>query len=132
MKFACLVYIDESRMAAMTPEEGQRLTDATIEEDWALRRSGRLILAQPLQPPQHAVTLRVSGGGIARSDGPFAETKEHLGGFFLIEAETIDEAVKIAGESAILPYGSIEVRPFLEQTHSETGEGRPEAAPAVP
>lgn len=129
MKFACLVYIDESRMAAMTPEQGRALTDATIEEDWDLRRSGRLILAQPLQPPQQAITIRAARSGVARTDGPFAETKEHLGGFFVIEARDINEAAEIAGASAILPYGAIEIRPALEQTHSQTGEGRPEAAP---
>ncbi len=125
MKFACLVYIDEALMAAMTPEEGRKLTDDTIEEDWQLRQSGRLILAQPLQRPETAVTIRLRGGTLAATDGPFAETKEHLGGFFLIEAKDIAEAQAIAAESAILPYGSIEIRPFLEQTHSVTGQDRP-------
>ena len=125
MKFACLVYIDAARMAAMTPEQERKLIDDTIEEDWQLRESGRLILGQPLQAPETAVTIRLRNGKLAATDGPFAETKEHLGGFFLIEAADIAEAQKIAAESAILPYGSIEVRPFLEQTHSVTGAARP-------
>lgn len=127
MKFVCLVYIDEAKMSGMTPEEDKQLTDETIREDWELERSGKLILSQPLLQPQFARTLRVSGEGVTATDGPFAETKEHLGGFFIIEAADIEEAMAIAGTSVILKYGSIEVRPTLEQTHSVTGEGRPKA-----
>lgn len=126
MKFVCLVYIDEPKMAALTPEEGRRLTDATIAEDWDLRDRGHLIFAQPLQPPERAVTLRLLDAKLTSTDGPFAETKEHLGGFFVIEARDMAEATAIAGESAMLPYGSIEIRPCLEQTHSESGIGRPQ------
>ncbi len=126
MKYACLVYIDAVAIGALTPEEDRKLTDDTIAEDWDLRRRGHLIFAQPLQPPETAVTLRLRNGALSNTDGPYAETKEHLGGFFLIEARDLGEAIRIAGESAILNYGAIEVRPFLEQTHSETGERRPE------
>lgn len=127
MKFACLVYIDKAKMAAMTPEEGKQLTDDTIEDDWRLRREGRLILAQPLQEPSDAVTMRLGEAGISVTDGPFAETKEHLGGFYIIEAADMAEARRIVQSDPMLKYGSIEIRPALEQTHSVTGEGRPDA-----
>jgi len=123
MKFVCLVYIDQHKMDAMTPEEGRHLTDATIEEDWALRQAGKLVLAQPLREPPTAKTLRADG---VVTDGPYAETREHLGGFTIIEAESMAEALALSRQSPILRYGSIEIRPVLEQTHSESGEARPQ------
>ena len=127
MKFACLVYIDDAKMAALTEAEGKKLTDDTIESDWQMRREGRLILSQPLQEPSAAVTVRVGEAGISATDGPFAETKEHLGGFYVIEAADMAEARRVVETDPILKYGCIEIRPTLEQTHSVTGEGRPEA-----
>lgn len=124
MKFVCLVYIDPQKIAAMSPEEDRQLIDATIEEDWQMRRDGRLILSQPLDEPFTGKTLRSDG---SVTDGPFAETREHLGGFFIIEAKDMAEALELS-KGAILKYGSIEVRPVMEQTHSQTGVGRPELA----
>jgi len=126
MKFACLVYVDESLIGALSPQEGKQLIDESVDYDWRLRDSGHLILAQPLETPATAVTIRVRGGRMSSTDGPFAETKEHLGGFFLIEARDMDEAVALARTSPMAAMGAIEVRPFLEQSHSETGQGRPE------
>ena len=127
MKFVCLVYIDKAKISGLTPEEDKQLTDDTIEDDHRLRREGRLILAQPLREPETAVTLREDGAGVvSATDGPFAETKEHLGGFYIIEAANMDEAKKIASTDPLMKFGSIEIRPTHEQTHSVTGEGRPE------
>jgi hypothetical protein len=126
MKYACLVYVDESLIAALSPQGGKRLIDESVEYDWGLRNNGYLILAQPLQMPETAVTIRVRSGKMSSTDGPFAETKEHLGGFFLIEARDMDEAIALAKTSPMAAMGAIEVRPFLEQTHSETGQKRPE------
>jgi len=125
MKFACLVYIDEEIAGRMTPEEHTALTDTTIEHDWSMRRAGQLILGQPLQDRQHAVTIRGRGGRVTRTDGPFAETKEFLGGFYLIEAPDLAAAIAIVESDPMNAMGSIEIRPFLEQTHSVTGERRP-------
>jgi hypothetical protein len=125
MKFACLVYIDESIAGRLPPEEGEKLKDNSIEFDWRLRNTGQLILAQPLKSPETAVTIRGRSGRITRTDGPFAETKEFLGGFFLIEARDLDEAIRIVESDPMTEMGSIEIRPFLEQTHSVTGQGRP-------
>jgi hypothetical protein len=130
MKYACLVYVDDGAMGALSEAERKTLTDESIGFDWDVRNSGRLVLAQPLDSPKTAVTVRARGGRISRTDGPFAETKEFLGGFFLIEADNIDEAVKIAERSPMTRTGCIEVRPFLEQTHSETGKGRPSFKPS--
>jgi hypothetical protein len=126
MKFMCLVYFEPGAFDGATEAELTKLTDDTIVEDNDMRRRGQLILGQPLQGPQTAVTVR---GGKRRSgttDGPFLETKEWLGGFTLIEAEDMAEAIALTKDSAILKYASVEIRPTLEQTHSETGQGRPE------
>lgn len=128
MRFACLVYIDGSAMDGLSEAEGRELTDDSIAFDWGLQRSGRLILAQPLEAPQTAVTIKVREGSFSSTDGPFVEAKEFLGGFFLIEARDRDEAIAVARESPIAKYSSIEIRPLLEQTHSVTGEGRPPVA----
>jgi hypothetical protein len=125
MKYACLVYVDPDAMAALSPQQGDRLKDGSIEFDHRLRSEGRLILAQPLQSPETAVTIRRRDGRLSATDGPFAETKEHLAGFFLIEARDIGEAIRLAEASPMAAMGGIEIRPFLEQTHSVTGEGRP-------
>jgi len=125
MKFACLVYIDDQIMGRLSPEEQAKLTNTTIEHDWSLRDSGHLILGQPLQPPQHAVTIRGRSGRITRTDGPFAETKEFLGGFFLIEAPDLAAAIAIVESDPMVEMGSVEIRPFHEQTHSVTGRRRP-------
>lgn len=125
MKFACLVYVDGRIMGRQTPEQLRALTDNSVEYDWDLRRRGHLILAQPLDGPETAVTIRARNGSLAISDGPFADTKEFLGGFFLIEARDMDEAKALASTSGMAEMGAIEVRPFLEQMHSETGAHRP-------
>ena len=126
MKFMCLIYFDDQSFAGFTEEQGRKLTDATIEEDQELRRRGKLILAQPLAEPQTAVNVRVRDGKLLRSDGPYAETKEWLGGFMLIEAADMEEAVAICAEGEIAKISRTEIRPILVQTHSMTGAGRPE------
>ena len=114
MKYACLVYLVEKDMNALPKRE----TDACIEEslayDEALRRSGHLIAAQALQPVETATTLRVRNGKLSTTDGPFAETKEQLGGFLLIEARDLNDAIQVAAKIPMGRRGSIEVRPVKE------------------
>jgi hypothetical protein len=126
-KFMCLVYFDETSFAGMTPEEDRALTDATIEEDRQLRHEGRLLVAQPLQGPETAVNILVRDGKVIRTDGPYIESKEWLGGFTLIVADDLEHAIRIAAMGEIPKRARIEVRPTLEQLHSVTGEARPEA-----
>lgn len=125
MQYACLVHVDGAAMAALSKEEQARLTDETIAHDWELRRSGRLILARPLEPPENAAIVRTRGGRTTVTDGPFTEAKEFLGGFLIVEADDMASAVAIAGACPMARFGSIEVRPLLVQTHSVTGEQRP-------
>ncbi len=127
MKFMCLVYFEPGAFDGATQEELTKLTDDTIVEDNAQRASGHLLLGQPVRGPETAVTLRGGRRGVVRTDGPFLETKEWLGGFTLIEARDMEEAIALNRDSAIMKYGSVEIRPFSEDdVHSETGQRRPE------
>ena len=103
MKYLCLVYLDEKRLDELPDED-------CVEFDSGLRKSGHCIASEALQSVQTATTVRMRNGKLSVTDGPFAETKERLGGFFLIEAKDEGEAIKIAGRSLIAKMGSIEVR----------------------
>jgi hypothetical protein len=126
MKFMCLVYFEPGAFDGATEAELTRLTDDTIVEDNELRASGHLLLGQPLQGPDTAVTLHGGKRAAAQTDGPFLESKEWLGGFTLIEAKDMAEAIALTRNSAIMKYASVEIRPTLEQTHSQSGQERPE------
>jgi len=126
MKFMCLVYFEPGAFDGVSEAEMKKLTDDTIVEDNELRASGHLLLGQPLLGPETAVTIRGGRRSMGRTDGPFLETKEWLGGFTLIEAKDMEEAIALNQKSSIMKYASVEIRPTLEQTHSETGQARPE------
>jgi len=117
MKYACLVYVDPEQMDALTEAEGIALTDAAIDHDQELRQRGHLIYAQALQTPDKAVTVRIRNGKMSSTDGPFAETKEYLAGFLLIEARDLNEAIQLASTAPMAQF-TIEVRPYLELVHS--------------
>ena len=125
MKYVCLVYFETTALAALSEADGVKLADDSIDADNDLKRRGHLLVAQPLQGPETAVTIRVRNGKLSSTDGPFAESKEWLAGFFMIEARDLDEAVSIAEGSPVARIGSIEIRPVLEQKHSRTNIGRP-------
>ena len=114
MQYLCLVYVQESTFAAMTPDEQHALDAASLANDEELRLSGHLILAQALQNPGSAVTVRVRGESVSTTVGPFAETTEHLGGFVFVEARDLNEAIGIAARLPIARHGSIEVRPVMD------------------
>ncbi len=125
MQFLCLVHFEPGAFDGLTPEDQARLTDATIEHDHELARRGHLIAARPLTAPDTAVTVRVRKKRRKILDGPFAEAREMLGGFLLLEARDRDEAIALVSDSPIAEYSVIEVRGVVEQTHSETGAARP-------
>ncbi len=104
MKYLCLVYLDEANWSACPDRD-------CVEFASELAGSGRLIAAEPLQPAHTATTVRVRNGKAALFDGPFAETKELLAGFYLIEAKDLNQALLIAARIPPAKYGSVEVRP---------------------
>ncbi|HEY7160772.1 MAG TPA: YciI family protein [Acidobacteriota bacterium] len=105
MKYICLVYGEEKDMSTIPDSECMAFGDS-------LRNTGRYIAAEALQPVETATVVKVRNGKISITDGPFAETKEQLAGFYLIEAENLDEAIQIASKIPPARIGSIEVRPI--------------------
>jgi hypothetical protein len=105
MKYLCLVYLDEKRLDEVADSE-------CLEYDAAIRRSGHCIASEALQPVQTATTVRVRNGKVSITDGPFAETKEQLAGFYLVEAKDLNEAIQLAVKVPPAQVGSIEVRPI--------------------
>jgi hypothetical protein len=113
MKYLCLVYLEPATMAALSPSEGATLNRDSIAYDKELTRTGHYIVSDALKPTTTARTVRVRHGKAIKTDGPFAETKEVLGGFILINASSMDEAVDLAAKIPMAKYGTIEVRPIM-------------------
>jgi hypothetical protein len=105
MKYLCLVYLDESRLDELPDSE-------CLAYDESIRRSGHRVASEALQSVQTATTVRVRNGKVSVTDGPFAETKEQLAGFYMIEAKDLNEAIQLAGRIPPARVGSIEVRPI--------------------
>jgi hypothetical protein len=114
MKFLCLAYEEEQKLNKLSEDEWHVLRQQTLDYVSALRTSGRLLDTRPLRSATTASTLRVRDGKLQVTDGPFAETKEQIGGFFLIEANDQEEAIQIAAKWPSARIGSIEVRPIEE------------------
>lgn len=117
MKYLCLAYYDEKKFEALSPSELEALVSQCPPFDAALRESGHLISVASLGPLAASVTVRPRKGKISTTDGPFIETNEQVGSFFLIEAEDMDEAVRIASNHPAAHLGEdvgwgIEVRPI--------------------
>ena len=122
MKYLCMVIVDEKRLRVMSESEAQALDNQSLEYDDALRKGGHFLAAQALEDVSTATTIRVPSGKVSILDGPFAETKEQIGGFILIEAKDLDEAIQLASHIPALRFGAVEVRPIKELTHSSTPE----------
>ncbi len=114
MKYLCLVYYEEAKLDALSPSEYNRLVEEAIAYNEELHKSGHYLSANRLQPVRTAATVRVRNGKLSATDGPFAETKEQLGGYILIEAADLNEAIRIASRLPPTRFGSIEVRPIDE------------------
>jgi hypothetical protein len=118
MKYLCTVFLDEKNLEALTKEELQTLDNESVAYDETLRRNGQLVAAQALQRVRTAATVRLKNGKPFITDGPFAETREQIGGFLLVEVKDRDEALQIAAKVPVLRLGAIEVRPIQELTAS--------------
>lgn len=119
MKYLCLAYEEEAPFDSMTPAEWDLLRRETIDYVASLRASGHLLSTEPLQSVRTAATVRVRNGTLSITDGPFAETKEQLGGYFLIEARDFNEAIQIASRWPSARIGSIEVRPIEAELRTD-------------
>ena len=114
MKYLCLAYEEEAKINALSRSEWGALRAETLAYVEALRESRHLIVTQALQSTQTAAAVQMRNGKLSVTDGPFAETKEQLGGFFLIEARDLNEAIQVASKWPSARIGTIEVRPIEE------------------
>lgn len=120
MKYLCMAIEEEANLDALSPAEWQELRRETLDYVESLRQDGHLIDARPLQSTRTASTVRVREGKVSVVDGPFAEAKEHIGGYFLIEAEDFAEALRIAAGWPSARIGAVEVRPVDEELRVES------------
>ena len=111
MKYLCLIYLDEKQLAAMPDAEMSALNARHLEFNDGLLTSGNFIEAEALESMSTATCVRVRGGKVAVTDGPYAETKEQVAGFYLIEARDLNHAIQIASQIPSAPLGTVEVLP---------------------
>jgi hypothetical protein len=114
MKYLCLIYEDETVWQEMPKAEVDKLYAEYSAFKDGIKNSGHLLGCNPLQPTHTATTVRVRNGKVSTTDGPFAETREQLGGYFLIDAKDLDEAIAIAARIPGARKGTVEIRPVIE------------------
>ena len=114
MKYLCLIYDEEKAMAGMSKAEGDAFMGEYFAFTEGIRKSGHYVAGEALQPVNTATTVRIRGGKLSTTDGPFAETKEQLGGFYMIEARDLNDALQVAAKIPSSKTGSVEVRPVVD------------------
>ena len=119
MQYACLIYLEEANFAAMSQKERDGWVNAMLDNDEAMRRRGHYVSSNALKTPPNAASVRVRDGRLSVTDGPFAETKEHLSGYIIIEARDPNEAIQVAAAIPVARVGTIEVRPIEILTRIE-------------
>jgi len=114
MRYLCLIYDEEKKLGAMSKSE----SDAFLGEYFAftedIKKSGHYLGGEALQPVNTATSVRVRSGKMSTTDGPFAETKEQLGGYYLIEAKDLNDALQVASRIPSAKFGTVEVRPIQD------------------
>jgi hypothetical protein len=141
MKYICLGYLEPETFEQMTEDERNAVLDECFEHNDHLRASGHLVAEVPLQPPQTAVTLYAKDGKVITTDGPYAETKEQLGGIQILEARDLNHAVQLVSQlpGLRLGLGPIEIRPLADlsamlkqsEQRRRRGHGRLPSTPAT-
>ena len=114
MRYLCLIYDEESKFGKMPKDQMDAMMGEYFAFTEGIKKSGHYIGGEALQSTQTATTVRVRNGKVSATDGPFAETKEQLGGYYLINAKDLNDAIQIASKIPSSRVGSIEVRPIQE------------------
>lgn len=114
MKYLCLIYDEEKTVAGMSKADRDAFMGEYFAFTEGIRKSGHYLAGEALQPVHTATTVRVRNGRMSTTDGPFAETKEQLGGFYMIEARDLNDAIQVAAKIPSAKVGSIEVRPIQD------------------
>ena len=113
MKYLLLIYENEKSLAGLSEAEQGKIFQEYMDYTARIRKNGNYVAGEALQPVATATTVRVKNGKTLTTDGPFAETREQLGGFYMVEAKNLDEAIALASGIPAARTGSIEVRPIL-------------------
>ena len=113
MKYLCLIYDDEKKWDQMAKAEAESMMGEYFQFTGDIKKSGHYVAGEALQLTQTATTVRIRQGKVSTTDGPFAETKEQLGGFYLIDARDLNDAIQVASRIPSARTGSIEVRPVV-------------------
>ena len=121
MKYLCLIYFNENAVNTLPEDEIAAIREECFEYSDELRESGVYLAAEALESTRSAATLRIRDRRVVTTDGPFAETKEQLGGFFLIEARDFNEAIRIGSRIPPARLGCIEIRPIRERRRNSEG-----------
>ena len=111
MKYLCLIYLDEQKLAAIPPAETSALNARHWDLNDRMRETGNFIVAEALEPAKATACVRVRDGNVTITDGPFTESKEMVAGFYLLEADTLEDATRLAAQIPSAALGTIEVRP---------------------
>ncbi len=114
MQYLCLIYEDETEWQKMPKAETEKIINEFSSYTDSVRKSGHYVGGNALQPTHTATTVRVRQGKVATTDGPFAETKEQLGGYYLLQARDLNEAIQLASRIPGARFGAVEVRPVAE------------------
>jgi hypothetical protein len=114
MRYLCLIYENEKQWESLPPAESEAIMGEYFAFTEGIRSNGKLVAGEALQPTQTATTVRVRNGKISTTDGPFVETKEQLGGFYLIDAKDLNDAIQVAAKIPSARFGSVEVRPVID------------------
>ena len=114
MRYLCLIYDEENKLNGMPKSEADQFMGEYFAFTEGIKQSGHYIGGEALQPVQTATTVRVRNGKVSTTDGPFAETKEQLGGYYLINARDLNDAIQVASKIPSARIGTIEVRPIME------------------
>ncbi len=114
MRYLCLIYDEESKLNTMAKAEADAYMGEYFAFTEGIKQSGHYIGGEALQPVQTATSVRVRNGKVSTTDGPFAETKEQLGGYYLINARDLNDAIQVASKIPSARIGTIEVRPIME------------------
>ncbi|MHB0961328.1 MAG: YciI family protein [Pirellulaceae bacterium] len=122
MRFLCLGYADHSKFQTMTPQELQQMMDACLAYDDLLREGGHFAGGEALVDASQAKTLRIRDGGLQVTDGPYAETREQIGGILILEAKSMEHAVELMSRHPGVHVGPFEIRPADEQVNAMIAE----------
>ena len=116
MKYLCLIYENETLWQKLPKADADKIYGEYVAFGDGIKKSGHYVGGNALQPTHTATTVRVRNGKVSTTDGPFAETKEQLGGYYLLEAKDLNDAIQVAAKIPSSRLGSIEVRPIMEFT----------------